>query len=232
MKVLVTGAAGGIGAATAALFERGGHEVLRQDLRAAPGIDLAADLLDSDGLETVIRAAQERGVDTVVAAHGSAGPGALATVSDDYIARILRLNASSVFALYEGLTDVLTRADGAFIAVSSQAGIVGEAQNAVYCAAKFSLIGWAEGVASGPRSPRMRIVCPGLTETPLLVDGLRGMAAEQGLSYEEFLAIRLAGMPMSRLGRPAEIGRAILWLAELETRRNVIAAVTGGLVFD
>jgi NAD(P)-dependent dehydrogenase (short-subunit alcohol dehydrogenase family) len=228
MRVLITGAAGGIGSATAGVFEREGHDVLRHDVRDDGRMDISGDLLTQDTLDAVRRLCEERDVDAVVAAHGLAGAGELATITTAQILRIMRVNTTSVVGLYDAVAPWLGERDGAFVAVSSQAGLVGEAQNAVYSASKFALVGWARALAKTGSAPRMRVVCPGMIETPLLVAAFEGMAADLGVTFEDVLARRLAAVPNRRLGRPEEIGRASLWLAELTTPACVVAAVTGG----
>ena len=231
MKVLITGAAGGIGSAAAAAFERAGHSVLRHDLRADPSTDIAGDLLDPAVLASVAELTKKEDVGAIVAAHGVPGSGELHTMSAEAIMRIMSANTSSVIGLYEELAHQL-QPGSVFVAVSSQAGLVGEAGNAVYCASKFALIGWARGLAATLEAPRMRVLCPGMTETPLLVAGLEGMAEAQGRSYDDFLQLRLSAVPLGRLGRASEIGRAAVWLSELQTPACVVAAITGGATFE
>ncbi len=228
MIVLVTGAAGGIGSATAAVFEQAGHTVLRHDVRDDGRMDVSGDLLAPETLEAVRLLCEQRGVDTVVAAHGLAGAGELASISEAQILRIMRVNTTSVLRLYDTVSPYLEARGGAYVAVSSQAGLVGEAQNAVYSASKFALVGWGRALAASGQATRMRIVCPGIIDTPLLVAAFEGMAADLGVGFEDVLSRRLASVPNGRLGRPAEIGRAALWLAELQTSACVVAPVTGG----
>lgn len=232
MRVLVTGAAGGIGSAAATALAGRGHDVIRHDVQASTGMDVVGDLMQDGPLDAVVTHCRRAGLDAVVAAHGTAGAGELIGIADSDVHRILRVNTLSVMRLYDALRDILVARDGAFVSVSSQAGLEGEAQNGIYSASKSALIGWARGVSAAGDAPRMRVVCPGMTETPLLVRGLTGMAADAGVAYEEFLARRLATLPSGRLGRPSEVGRAIVWLAELGTRAPVIAAVTGGETFE
>lgn len=232
MRVLVTGASGGIGSATARVFETAGHTVLRHDVRPAIGIDIAGDLLQGEALEEVKALCKRTAVDTVVTAHGLAGPSSLPNASTDLIHRTMRINTISVIALYDALQQDLVDRAGAFVAISSQAGLHAEAQNAIYSASKFAVVGWAEATSRLPVRPRMRVICPGMTETPLLVSGLQGMATAAGVTYEQFLAMRLEYTPLGRLGRPEEIGQAALWAAELETDRCVVAAITGGAAFE
>lgn len=232
MKALVTGAAGGIGAATADAFESAGHSVLRHDVRQADRIDMVGDLRDAATLGRIADLAKRTGVDTVIAGHGIPGPGSLTAVDSASLDRVIAINTASVIALFEALEPTLDARGGVFIPISSQAGLRGEAHNSIYAASKFALIGWARAQAQRPSGTRFRVVCPGLTETPLLIDALHGMARGEGMSYEDHLRQRLLAVPLGRLGRTSEIGRSVLWLAELQTRACVVAPVTGGTVFN
>lgn len=228
MRALVTGAAGGIGSAIANSFEAEGHEVARHDLRPSPTLVAVGDLLDPDALEEIGALVDSEDIDCVVAAHGLAGAGALPTISQREIFTIMKVNTISVLRLYERVRAALVERNGVLVTVSSQAGLVGEAGNAIYSASKFALVGWSRAVSRTPGAPRMRVVCPGMINTPLLVDAFEQMAADSGVSFDDVLSSRLEHVPAGRLGEPAEIGRAVTWLAELTTPACVVAAVTGG----
>jgi len=230
MKALVTGAAGGIGSAVAKSMEDNGHQALRHDLRPDPVLDVAGDLLDLDALEEVGALVDSSDVDCVVAAHGISGAGSLQTITEREIFSIMKVNTVSVMRLYERVRAALVERNGVFVTVSSQAGLVGEAGNAIYSASKFALVGWARALSTISGTPRMRVVCPGMIRTPLLVAAFEQMAADTGTSFDDVLAARLAHVPAGRLGEPAEIGRAATWLAELTTPACVVAGVTGGEV--
>jgi NAD(P)-dependent dehydrogenase (short-subunit alcohol dehydrogenase family) len=235
VKALVTGAAGGIGSAVAEAFEKSGHGVLRQDLRAPDdgSEDFVVGNLADDGvLAELTRRVREEQVDCVVAAHGVAGAVDLRSISAEQTRFVMTANTVSVLRLYEAVAPVLRERSGAFVMVASQAGLVGEANNGVYCASKLALVGWARALArtDGGAAPRLRVLCPGATETRLLVEAFQGMADSAGKSYEEILGAREAAIPGGRLGRPAELGAAAVWLAGLTTPSCIVAAVTGGEV--
>jgi NAD(P)-dependent dehydrogenase (short-subunit alcohol dehydrogenase family) len=233
MTALVTGAAGGIGSAIAAELEAAGHRVIRHDLRATGpdgSMDVSGDLAEAAVLTTVIERVRTERVDVVIAAHGVAGAEALATIDRAKALFIMRANTVSVLRLYDAVAPALT-ASGAFVAVASQAGLVGEANNGVYCASKFALVGWARGLdLQGGDRPRLRILCPGATDTPLLRDAFQGMADSAGVGYDDILDSRLSKIPVGRLGRTRDLAAAVRWLAELPAPRTFLAAVTGGEV--
>lgn len=231
---LVTGAAGGIGSAIAAELESAGYRVLRHDLRPdGPDgrMDVFGDLAEPGVLATVVERVRTDQVDVVIAAHGVAGAEALSTIDAAKAAFIMRVNTISVLRLYDAVAPALA-STGAFVAVASQAGLVGEANNGVYCASKFALVGWAHGLdrQDGGERPRVRILCPGATDTPLLRDAFQGMADSAGVSYEHILGGRLEKIPVGRLGRTRDLAAAIRWLVELPAPRTLLAAVTGGEV--
>ena len=235
MKALVTGASGGIGSAIAEAFEKSGHGVLRQDLRAPADSSedfVVGNLADDDVLTELTRRSEAERVDCVVAAHGVAGAVDLRSIPEEQTRFVMTANTVSVLRLYDAVAAALRARSGAFVMVASQAGLVGEANNGVYCASKFALVGWAreQARADAGAAPRLRVLCPGATETPLLVEAFEGMAASAGTTYEDILHSREAAIPAGRLGRPADLGAAAVWLAGLTTRACIVAAVTGGEV--
>jgi NAD(P)-dependent dehydrogenase (short-subunit alcohol dehydrogenase family) len=236
MRALVTGAVGGIGSAVAEAFEGAGHHVRRQDLRApAGGGDdvVVGDLADEAVLNRLARLVREDSVDCVVAAHGVAGAVDLRSISEKQTRFVMTANTLSVLRLYDAVAPALAERSGAFVMVASQAGLVGEANNGVYCASKFALVGWARAQGHArPGVPRLRVLCPGATETPLLVDAFQGMADSAGVTYEEILGGREAAIPAGRLGQPRDLGAAAVWLAQLTTPACLVAAVTGGEVLQ
>lgn len=233
MKAIVTGAAGGIGSAMAAALRTAGHEVIGHDVRSdeAGLVEIHGDLLDAAHRAELLALARERGVDAVVLAHGIAAAASLADTSREFSDRAMNINTLSMLDVFDDFRELLVERDGVFVAISSQAGLVGEAANGPYCASKFAVVGWAEGLErSGAPVPRIRILCPGATETPLLRRAFEGMAQSQGVQYEDILGMREARIPAGRLGRVTDLGAASVWLAELRNPAVLIAPVTGGEV--
>lgn len=241
MTVLVTGASGGIGAAVARRLAHDGRRVLAHDLRvpddgASEEADgdirrLAGDLRSDDCLDELALLMAQEQVSAVVAAHGVDGSGALASLEPQYVQRVMDINFTAVTRLHAAAQPTLARTGGAFVAVSSANGLLGEAENSAYCASKFALVGWARAITQRlSAGTPVHVICPGCTDTPLLRDGLAGFAAAQGRQTEEVVAEYLQSIPAGRFAAVEEIAGAIACLLELDCERGVVWAVTGGQV--
>jgi len=230
VNVLVTGAAGAIGAAIVARLREDGHEVVAHDLRtpeAAPGVTaLGGDLADAGVLGDQL-AGLGVGLDAVIAAHGVDGSAALADLDDAFVRRVLRVNAASVPVLLETVRPYLAT-PAVFVAIGSQAGLVGEPDNAAYCASKFAITGWA--LAASDAGVAVRVLCPGCTESPLLYAAQERFAAAQGVSAEAFITRRRERIPVRRFAAVRETAAAAVYLAGTDGPRPRLLAATGGEV--
>jgi 3-oxoacyl-[acyl-carrier protein] reductase len=204
---LVTGAAQGIGAATARALAAEGAHVLCLDrpqeeaaatalARELGGTAVAADLSDPGSIAAVVAAvAALGGVDVVVHNAG--------VTRDRTMARMKREHWDAVLALDAAL-DPLLRAGGRVLCLSSIAGIAGNVGQTAYAASKAALIGWVRARARelGSRGVTVNAVAPGFIET-------RMTAAVP-------VAIREAGRRLSALGQggmPDDVAAAITFLA-------------------
>lgn len=232
MSVMITGIAGGIGRAAAEQCH--GLDVIGQDVRLPPAAGpwrqgVPGDVREVQTLEKMRTALNGRPLEHLVLAHGIAGTGPVGEVDTDDIRRIMSVNFESVVGIWDFFRQDLERAGGTLVVIASQAALKAEADNGIYCASKSALLGWARGMESST-TVRLRVLCPGATETPLLEDALQGMARAQGISYESMLARRNRAVPAGRLGSTEEMGAAVRWLMGLRTPRLITAAVTGGEV--
>lgn len=184
--VLVTGASSGIGAATAVvLAERGAtvglvarradrlDAVLERCRRHAPGSRRwAVDLADPDAVGRLADEAWTAlgGLDVVVnnAAIPMRRAATRLAVAD--VARVLRVNLLAPVQLTLALLDrMVTAGRGVIVNVSSLAGRVGVPNEAAYCASKFALCGWSEGLAIdlAGTGVDVRLIVPGAIETEI-----------------------------------------------------------------
>ncbi len=225
----VTGAAGGIGRATALAFARAGARVALADL-SGDGLRETARLIDAAGGEALaltcdvtseddVQAAVDRTVErfgSLDAAFNNAGveqpvqPTA-DTAKNDWD-RILGVSLTGAFLCTRAQVRQMLRQDGggAIVNVSSGAGVKGFKGQAAYAAAKHGIIGFTRSAALDHAAQGIRInaVCPGIIDTEMIRRfGDSRPGGREGLIADE---------PVGRLGTPEEIASAVLWLCSAD----------------
>jgi 3-hydroxybutyrate dehydrogenase len=221
-SALVTGAASGIGRATAARLQAGDIDVLAVDLRPdpqGPGIPYQADLTDPEANRAAVTMALERfgRLDIVVAGAGIQHVSPIQDFPLDRWDTILALMLTSPFLLARYAWPALTAADaGRFIAIASVHGLVASPYKAAYVSAKHGLLGLTktlalEGADSGICATA---VCPGYVRTPLVEAQIGDQARAHGLSEEKVLEqVILAPHAVKELIEPAEVAEVVAFLA-------------------
>jgi NAD(P)-dependent dehydrogenase (short-subunit alcohol dehydrogenase family) len=213
-RALVTGAAGGIGAAVRHAFEAAGAAVVGVDAAAGDDV-LQCDVTDDLAVARAFDVASESGpVTDVVHAAGVASVAPIRDVSLDVWEHVIRVNLTGSFVVAREAARRLS-GGGSLTLVSSQAGLRGGARWSAYCASKFGVIGLMQCVAQelAPQGVRVNAVCPGAVATRMtdtLVDALAGM---EGIEPEELHARYEAGAPIGRYAEPAEIAQTCVFLA-------------------
>jgi 3-hydroxybutyrate dehydrogenase len=219
---LVTGAASGIGRATAARLSADGFDVLAVDLRAeadGPGTPHEADLTTRDGNAGAVRAALDAfgRLDVVVANAGIQHVAPVREFPEDRWDAILALLLTSPFLLAKHAWDALADSgEGRFIAVASAHALAASPYKAAYVAAKHGVLGLVrtlalEGADAGIAATA---VCPGYVRTPLVERQIPDQAKQHGISEEEALSeVILAPHAVKRLIEPEEVADVIGFLA-------------------
>jgi len=222
---LVTGAAAGLGRATAEAFAEAGAAVVLADcdeeaLRlaaaelAAKGhrvISVACDVSDDDQVSSLV----EQTVATfgrLDAAYNNAGiQNILADTADatrEDFDRVVAVNLRGVWSSMKfELQQMRKQGSGAIVNCSSIGGIIGGAGRGTYHAAKYGVIGLTTSAALeyAAQGIRVNAVCPGLFDTPM---SDRMKAAGQTAALDAMMK----DVPIGRVGRPEEIAAAVLWL--------------------
>lgn len=206
-RVLITGAANGIGKATALMFQEAGAKVAGLDLKgsASPFPIIKCDLtVESDVVLAVASAVSELGgIDILVNNAGIMQESAIEGITVDHIDRHFAVNVrGAILVTREALPHL---GNGSRIVnIASELAYLGRANASVYCATKAAILGltrsWARELA-----PRILVnaVAPGPTDTSLL--------AFETLSNAQKLLE--TAHPLGRIGRPEEIASTILFLA-------------------
>jgi 3-oxoacyl-[acyl-carrier protein] reductase len=218
---LVTGASGGIGAAIARTLHAQGATVVLSGTRAevlealraelgARAVAIAADLTDPAAADTLVeRAEREAGpLHILVNNAGLTRDGLAMRMKDADWQAVMEVDLAAPFRLCRAaLRGMLRRRAGRIISIASIVGITGNAGQANYAAAKAGMIGMSKSLAQevGSRGITVNVVAPGFIETP--------MTAVLGETQRSKLA---AAIPLGRLGQPADIAAAVLYLASDE----------------
>lgn len=220
--VLITGVAGGIGLATAREFADAGWKVIGVDLRQVsdlPGVShfIHADISAPEVLECIFEevSANEGRLDALInnAAIQICKP-LLETTVEEWDAT-MACNVRSVFLAVRRAYSLLKESGGAIVNVSSVHAIATSSSIAAYAASKGALLSLTRAMALefGSDNIRVNAVLPGAVDTPMLHAGLtRGHV--QGHNTDELLCGLGRKHVMGRVGRPDEISRMILFLAD------------------
>jgi NAD(P)-dependent dehydrogenase (short-subunit alcohol dehydrogenase family) len=227
---IVTGAASGIGQATALLFRSEGATVVAADRQAGEGV-IPLDAGSEDEVEALVEStvADHGGIDIFFANAGISGgiPGIFDQSSKDW-EEILRVNLIGPFlAIKYAAPHMKERGGGSIICTASVAGLRAGAGGPAYSASKAGLINLVKVAATQLAGSNVRVntICPGLIET--------GMTAELfEWARSTGRADRIGRLnPMKRAGEPSEIASVALFLASDAASyvNGQAIAVDGGL---
>jgi 3-oxoacyl-[acyl-carrier protein] reductase len=208
--VLITGANGGIGAATCSVFQKQGHTVIGLDVGPPKSGDwqhVSCDLSDSAMIESVFADLhREHGaIDVLVNNAAVFQPRRFFEISSEDFERTMRVNVEAVFLTSKLMSSRLIerKRPGAIVNIASMAGIGGGAYTD-YGTSKGAVMVLTKSMARdlGPHGIRVNAVAPGLIDT--------GMMRSNPPALTEKLLERT---PLGRVGKPEEIANAIDFLA-------------------
>ncbi len=236
---IVTGAASGIGRATAEAFAREGAYVLLADINQEAGEAVAAalrasghgadffrvDITDAQSIEAFRRAALEKRaqIDIVANVAGWGRTEPFVENKPEFWKKLIDLNfLGTVMVTRAFLDGMMERRSGRVITVASDAGRVGSLGETVYSGTKGGVIAFTKALVRemARYDVTVNCVCPGPTDTPL-------MAAVPDKIKEAFARVT----PMRRLAQPSEIADAILFFAGPQSQfvTGQVLSVSGGL---
>ncbi len=221
---LVTGAAMGIGRASAQLFAREGATVVVADIDEDGGRATVTLIEDAGGRAAFVRAdvSVKADVEAMVqfavdtfggldCAHNNAGIAApmapLADYSDDAWDRTIGVMLTGVYLCMKAeIPRMLERGGGAIVNTASGVGLVAYPNQAAYTASKHGVIGLTKVAALdyGALGIRVNAICPGTARTPMVDAAIR---------YDPSIDAHLKSMhPIGRIGEASEVAEAAVWL--------------------
>lgn len=222
---LVTGAASGIGEATARVFAQHGAKIIVTDIRIELGITVAQsigspatflplDVRNESAWEQTIAEVVQRfgGVDVLVNNAGAGTGGGIEHETVEGHKKVLDINVTGVWLGMRAVLKAMdARGGGSIVNISSIDGLVGVEGLSTYVGSKFAVTGMTRSVALelGDRNIRVNSVHPGIIATP--------MVQQTPATSMARLEAAVARQPIKRMGRPEEIANAALFFASDES---------------
>ena len=236
---IITGAANGIGKATALKFAAEGATVIVCDLNKEAVADVVEEVKVAGGkadgfvvnvtnqqqLNDMVAAVKEKygRVDTLVNNAGIVMDARLQKMTEDQFDKVIDINLKGVYRCTKAVVDIMVeQGSGVILNASSVVGLYGNFGQTNYAATKFGVIGFTKTWSRelGPKGVRVNAVAPGFVATPILKTMPQKVIDE--MEHR---------VPLKRLGRPEDIANAYAFLASDEAAyvNGAVLEVAGGL---
>ncbi len=241
-RVLLTGAASGMGRASALRFGSEGASVMCADVNAEGAAETAAminaaggnacecqvDVTDPTQCRALVTAAVDSlgGLDVLGNIAGIGGTTPVEEETPESWVRVMNVNINGLFYLSQAALPHLLESGGNIVNIASNAGLRGQAYMAAYCASKHAVIGLTRTMALefGRRGIRINAICPGGTKTAFLA----GFSLPEGAELE----LLTRGAYQTEMADASDIAGVVCFVASDDARKmnGSIVAVDGGEV--
>ena len=229
--VVITGAASGIGYATAELFRDAGDIVFGLDIHSTvpDGVTyVECNVGDKAAVDAAIEVCAQHGrIDVLANVAGIVQFGRIETVTEEEWDRVHAVDLKGPFLLIQAALPHLRACQGNIVNVSSVAGNVAQPYATAYAAAKGGLTQLTRALALelSPEGIRVNAVCPGTVDTPIVAEVFHKLTDDLDKRVADRLMMMLPGGAIT----PREIGEAIAYLAGARMVTGTILAVDGGM---
>jgi NAD(P)-dependent dehydrogenase (short-subunit alcohol dehydrogenase family) len=243
---IITGAASGIGRASAILFAKEGARVVVADINEIRGKQTVADILAAGGdaffqrvnvavedeVRTVVNATVARWsrIDIVFNNAGVVLVKSLMDMNGEEWDRVMSINVKAAFLMTKyAVPHMKSGGGGAILNTGSIASLTGQMNTPAYSASKgaIALLTKCLALDLGRDGIRVNCICPGITDTPMLREHLG-----HGAAGEARIHARLSRVPTGEILSPEDVSRAALYLVSDESRgiSGILHVVDGGLL--
>lgn len=238
LVVLVTGAASGIGKATALRLSEEGASLLCVDINGAGAAataeacanaaSLQVDVSDPAACDAAVAEAKARfgRLDGLANVAGVGSFGHAAATSDAEWQRVIGINLTGVFQMTRAALSAIEAQGGAIVNIASAAGLVATPYAAAYSASKSGVVGLSRSVAAeyARRGVRVNAICPGAVDTPLIAGGFDAI---EGVDLDLFGRMTPLIGPVAQ---PEDVAAAVAFLLSSDARfiTGTTLAVDGG----
>ena len=232
-KVLITGAARGIGYAIAEIFAKAGDSlylvdkdeklltasVIKLEVEGAESVKIfAVNLRDSGAVAEIFEDIKSAPAQVVVNCAGISTAGLMKDVKLDAWDRVLDVNTKAVFQISQLASKQMIEnkiSDGRIVNISSQASKIGERANGVYCVSKaaVNMITQVMGLELAEYGITVNSICPGYVRSELLVQVFNERGPLEGMSPAEYEKLLTDKVPLGRLATPEDIAKYTFFLA-------------------
>lgn len=239
--VLITGGSSGIGKAAAKRFlkEKATVYIVGRNTEKLAAVEkelskinptiytIAANIAIPSECENVVEDVliKEQRLDVLVNSAGVYFEGPAVEMTEEIWDETIDINLKGTFFMSKYSVPALVESEGSIVNVSSDAGLVGNNEAAIYCASKggVTLATKAMAMELADRKVRVNAVCPGVVETPMVQEDFEKSSFDDRKEYDEYYLSHYPQGKNARYTQPEEVAESIFFLAS----KDKVEAITG-----